>query len=238
MVISMMDFVARAYWAAVQSSYINIFERYGVDGLLAGEDSLVEGSDYRVYWPGDTGSPDRDESGGTSSESPFGNRAGSPTVNYAGGAATRSLNPGQRVARAAGRVITQHAPNALSPQLKNAIRTVSSIARQSESAIDMARTAARGTRQHKRFADLFVQSGLPNFKTEMSFKKNGARADYSEAGSIRLDVVYEDPATGKPLAIFDLKTGSAVLSAQRIAQLRKQLPRELRHLPIIGVLVR
>jgi hypothetical protein len=37
---------------------------------------------------------------------------------------------------------------------------------------------------------------------------------------------------GRPVGIFDLKTGGARLTASRIAQIRSQLPSSLRNLPV------
>jgi hypothetical protein len=55
-------------------------------------------------------------------------------------------------------------------------------------------------------------------------------------GSVRLDAVVGDP--GSPEAIFDLKTGSAHLSEQRIAQVRSLLPTEMRDIPIVELRAR
>jgi hypothetical protein len=52
-------------------------------------------------------------------------------------------------------------------------------------------------------------------------------------GSVRLDVV-EGPLTA-PTAIYDLKTGSARLTADRIAQIRSHLPEGYRDIPVIEV---
>jgi len=53
-------------------------------------------------------------------------------------------------------------------------------------------------------------------------------------GGVRLDAILFDEA-GKPLAIFDLKTGKAGLTPERINQIRSHLPEEFKDVPILEV---
>ena len=50
-------------------------------------------------------------------------------------------------------------------------------------------------------------------------------------GSIRIDALIKG-SNGKPLGIFDLKTGAAGLTTKRINQIRAQLPDALKNIPI------
>ena len=70
-------------------------------------------------------------------------------------------------------------------------------------------------------ADEVNAAGNPNLTTEQSFL-NGMKVDYGTPGSIRVDVA-EGPV-GNPTAVYDLKTGAATLSPQRILQIQSHLP--------------
>ena len=93
--------------------------------------------------------------------------------------------------------------------------------------------AVVGTRRHTVFRRIVRSWNNPRLGTEVSFL--GRRpAEYGAAGSIRLDVV-EYGAGGKIIAIYDYKTGNAVLTAGRIAQIRAQLPWDAQDVPIIVI---
>ena len=74
---------------------------------------------------------------------------------------------------------------------------------------------------HKAFADLLRKGQVPDIEAkdvETTFSVGELR-DYGFAGAIRTDVVLRGPDR-KVIAIFDVKTGSARLSASRAAELR------------------
>jgi hypothetical protein len=71
---------------------------------------------------------------------------------------------------------------------------------------------------HEKFADIVRVLGLPGIgygDIESTFQG----AYYGAKGSIRTDVVLRDD-TGKIVAIYDVKTGDATISAARAAELR------------------
>ena len=57
--------------------------------------------------------------------------------------------------------------------------------------------------------------------------------DYGTKGSIRVDVLVGDPR--KPKKIFDFKTGKDKnrLSPERIARIRRHLPKRSKNIPIL-----
>jgi RHS repeat-associated protein len=89
---------------------------------------------------------------------------------------------------------------------------------------------AYGTRVHAEFASrvdaLGPNSGLA---TEVSYL-NGQVVPYGTKGSVRLDVVAGE--TGRPVAVYDLKTGAAELTPARIQQIRQNLPQGCQNVPI------
>jgi hypothetical protein len=78
-----------------------------------------------------------------------------------------------------------------------------------------------GTRVHTVFAREVEALGRGDLKTEVSYL-NGEVVKYGTPGSVRLDVV-EGPVTA-PTAVYDLKTGSATLTPERIAEILRHLP--------------
>ena len=78
-----------------------------------------------------------------------------------------------------------------------------------------------GTKQHTEFKNIIDSSGKSSLKTEVSFL-NGEEVKYGTKGSIRFDVVEYD-AKGDVVAAYDLKTGSASLTPERIAEMRKHV---------------
>jgi RHS repeat-associated protein len=81
--------------------------------------------------------------------------------------------------------------------------------------------AAYGTRVHMAFRNEVRALGTPDVQAEVSFL-NGRVVDYGTPGSVRLDAV-EFGANGQVLNVFDLKTGSATLTPQRILQIQQQV---------------
>ncbi len=82
--------------------------------------------------------------------------------------------------------------------------------------------AAWGTRVHTALRDLIRALDRKDINPEVSYL-NGRVVKHGTKGSIRVDVVVGDPAN--PIAIYDLKTGSAKLTARRILDIRKHLPK-------------
>jgi hypothetical protein len=94
-----------------------------------------------------------------------------------------------------------------------------------------------GTRVHVDFGKRVEQLDLPGIGedgVEQSFHLNFADfVNYGMDGSIRTDVVLRDPKnpSGAPIAVYDLKTGNAVLTPSRVAEIRRALKQG--DLPII-----
>ena len=62
---------------------------------------------------------------------------------------------------------------------------------------------------------------------------NGKEVNFGKAGSVRLDVVKG--GENQPEAIWDLKTGGAKLTKERINQIRSHLPPQYKDIPIAEV---
>ena len=86
-----------------------------------------------------------------------------------------------------------------------------------------------GTKAHTEFAKDVKAMGL---NSEVSYYK-GEIKPYGYPGSVRLDVVKGDVKA--PQAIWDLKTGSAKLTPERIQQIRDNLPPACRDIPVIEI---
>jgi hypothetical protein len=89
-----------------------------------------------------------------------------------------------------------------------------------------------GTRVHTAFADEVAALGRSDLFSEVSYL-NGQVVPYGTPGSVRFDVVVGSP--GAPTAIWDLKTGSAVLTPSRIAQIQSHLPPGFQNVPVLEV---
>ena len=81
--------------------------------------------------------------------------------------------------------------------------------------------ATYGTAVHSEFASQVEALGNPNLSTEQSYL-NGNSVTYGTPGSIRADVV-EGPVDN-PTAVYDLKTGNATLTPERVTQIQNNLP--------------
>jgi len=93
--------------------------------------------------------------------------------------------------------------------------------------------AVYGTRVH---SALRLQiRGSPNLRAEVSYL-NGQQVRYATRGSVRLDIVAY--SKGNPVAIFDLKTGTARLTAARIRQIQSHLPPSMRNVTIEELRIR
>lgn len=75
-----------------------------------------------------------------------------------------------------------------------------------------------GTKKHTAFAMEVNKLGNPYFRTEVSYS-NGSEVYHGYRGSIRFDVLQVD-SKGNPVAAWDLKTGTAILTESRIAQMQ------------------
>ena len=76
-----------------------------------------------------------------------------------------------------------------------------------------------GTQKHAVFANEVNALGNSNLRTEVSYL-NGAEVPYATKGSVRFDVLEYNSA-GLPMCAYDLKTGAAVLTAARAAQMQQ-----------------
>ncbi len=78
-----------------------------------------------------------------------------------------------------------------------------------------------GTLVHTAFRKTVETLNNPTLFTEQSYLK-GIPVDYGTSGSVRVDVA--EGTVLNPTAIFDLKTGAAVLTPARILQIQSHLP--------------
>ena len=99
--------------------------------------------------------------------------------------------------------------------------TLTSAAQRAHSTVGTGRGPVHGTRVHSAFEAEVRALGRTDLTPEVSYL-NGDVVRRGTAGSIRVDVV-EGPL-GAPMAVYDLKTGSATLTPQRIAEIRTHLP--------------
>ena len=83
--------------------------------------------------------------------------------------------------------------------------------------------AAHGTRVHTAFRTLVESFKRQDVLTEASYL-NGERAKWGTPGSVRIDALRLEK--GQVTHVYDLKTGNARLTAQRIAQIRRHLPND------------
>jgi len=118
------------------------------------------------------------------------------------------------------------------PQLEQQQQTLASAAPGTTIAGDLTAAANRaaqsvgpgsgpvyGTQVHATFQAEVEALGQSGLQTEMSYL-NGAEVPYGTPGSIRIDV-GQYSANGQIQSVFDLKTGSATLTAARIQQIQQ-----------------
>lgn len=96
--------------------------------------------------------------------------------------------------------------------------------------IGVGRGSAYGTRVHSAFAAEVRKLGA-NVTCEVSYL-HGRVVPYRTPGAIRVDVV--EGTLIRPSAIYDLKTGGATLTPQRIRKIQQHLPGG-GHIPIIEI---
>jgi RHS repeat-associated protein len=80
--------------------------------------------------------------------------------------------------------------------------------------------AVFGTKTHTEFAAVVRASGLP-VDVEQSFSA-GDTVRYGLCGSIRTDVTLRDEK-GRVIAVYDVKTGQAVLTSARASEIRSEI---------------
>ena len=89
-----------------------------------------------------------------------------------------------------------------------------------------------GTKVHTEFERILNSREFENISTEVTYL-HGSIAPNGTAGAVRLDVVIGPRIA--PLAVYDLKTGSAKLTDARVAQIRSHLPANYQYIPILEV---
>ncbi len=102
----------------------------------------------------------------------------------------------------------------------NTVAALQILATQAEAKVGQYGPVA-GTLKHSEFQRLVNALNRSDLTTEVNYL-NGVVIRSNSAGSVRLDVV-EGPLDA-PIAVYDLKTGSASLDAARIRQIRSHLP--------------
>lgn len=103
---------------------------------------------------------------------------------------------------------------------KKALAELSQAAARAYKVVGPGRGAAYGTKIHAEFAKQLSKLNQ-KFTPEVSYK-NGKQVPYGTKGSVRVDVV-EGPLDS-PTRVFDLKTGGARLTDDRIRQIQSHLP--------------
>jgi len=89
---------------------------------------------------------------------------------------------------------------------------------------------AYGTAVHSAFGAAVMAKNLEGVEVELSYKNN-IEVTYGEQGSVRADVALRS-VSGEVIAIYDLKTGGAVVSPSRANELRSHFSAS-RYVPVI-----
>jgi RHS repeat-associated protein len=110
------------------------------------------------------------------------------------------------------------------------LSTLSASAKQAAAKVGPGRGAVHGTKMHTEFQIANKAAGVTN--TEKSYL-NGSVVDYGTPGSIRVDVVKG--AADAPVAIGDLKTGTAKLTSARVTEIQSHLPTGYQGAPVYEV---
>ena len=108
-------------------------------------------------------------------------------------------------------------------------RQVQQAANIAQRTVGQGRGPVHGTRVHTEFAKQVQRISNRELHPEVAYR-NGVRVNRNTPGSIRVDVVRGNP--NRPKEIWDLKTGGARLTPERIQQIRRHLPEECRNIPI------
>src|SRR5262249_30260868 len=126
------------------------------------------------------------------------------------------------IAKVAAKEATALGEKAVGSALADDLAAAAARARQT---VGKGRGPIYGTKVHAAFRDEVLAMGNPNVRAEVSFM-GGIEVDYGVAGSVRLDAVQFGP-NGQVSTIFDLKTGMATLTPQRILQIQQQVGRSV-----------
>ena len=110
-----------------------------------------------------------------------------------------------------------------------AARQVQQAANNAQRVVGAGRGAAYGTRVHTEFGRQVQQISRGRIRAKVSYR-NGQVVPRGTRGSVRVDAVRGRPE--RPKEIWDLKTGGARLTPQRIQQIRRHLPRGCQNIPI------
>ena len=87
-----------------------------------------------------------------------------------------------------------------------------------------------GTAVHQRMRQSFEALKHPFLEAEVSYL-DGFQVVHGTKGSVRFDAI--GGPEGAPEAIFDLKTGGAILTRRRANQLKSHLPKDRQNIPMI-----
>ena len=110
-----------------------------------------------------------------------------------------------------------------------AARQVQQAANIAQRTVGQGRGPVHGTRVHTEFANQVQRISRGRIQTEVSYR-NGRVVPRGTRGAVRVDAVRGRPE--RPKEIWDLKTGGARLTPQRIQQIRRHLPRGCQNIPI------
>jgi hypothetical protein len=108
---------------------------------------------------------------------------------------------------------------------------VAAAATRANATVGSGRGPVHGSRVHTAFRQEILALGRSDVFSEISYL-NGRVVPYGTPGSVRLDAVV-DPNLTAPVAVYDLKTGSAHLTQARINQIRSHLPPAYMNVPIL-----
>jgi RHS repeat-associated protein len=140
-----------------------------------------------------------------------------------------SLTGESAIARGLGRAWTR-----LTSSLNSINRTTGQLQRAAARATAKVPSGSQpvyGTKVHTAFRDEVLALGRSDLFTEVSYL-NGEIVPYGTSGSVRIDVVMGS-SPNNPAALFDLKTGEALLTAARIQQLLSHMPSSVIKIPVI-----
>jgi hypothetical protein len=218
------------------TGYVPIEANAGAEGTNAGgqDANAQSASEVRKYGY----SPDQPRV-------PPGNPEGGQWTNDNGSAPTQDYSPDTHgsavLASSPNAILSDATPDPIRPGAQYAQLNVQNNAKTNNPPIDrttdtLLQTLARihalagdgsgpwyGTRIHLAFANDVKLQNLPGIGrngVEQSFSL-GDIADYGEDGTIRVDVYMRDE-TNKIIAIWDVKTGGAILTGTRVRQLRAE----------------
>jgi hypothetical protein len=177
-----------------------------------------EGGQWTTEEGGSTGNNARNPNGGDSASKPSG-RATHGTV--LSDAAPDAIRPGAHYA-----ALTEIEPEAITgdQRIDSTTATLTPIlghAADVADAIPGLTPQEYGQKVHEIFADVVRVLGLPGIGYD-DVETTFGGAYYGAKGSVRTDVIVRDDA-GKIIAIYDVKTGSADMSAARAAELRMKV---------------